>query len=227
MELMRVPAGKFLMGSSPDNKKAFDSEKPQHSVDISYDYWMARFQVTNEQYNAYAGSQKLQHPVDGWQEKKAHPVVNVSWKDAMAYGEWLNNVLQRERPAGLVPCLPTEAEWEKAARGTEGHEFPWGNQFFKYNCNTREGHKGRTTSVGTYSPRGDSPFGIADMVGNVSEWTHSLMKKYPYNAADGREDENASGDRVNRGGSFLDKVYFARCACRGHFHGINNSLGFL
>jgi formylglycine-generating enzyme required for sulfatase activity len=215
MELMRVPAGKFLMGSKADHKMAPDDEKPQHHVDIPYDYWMARFPVTNELYDAYIKSKGIKHPVSGWEKKKNHPVVNVSWSDAMAYCQWLNDPLKSKLPSSVVLRLPTEAEWEKAARGGDGREYPWGNEFDKNKCNTMEGGKGGTTPVGLYSPGGDSSCGCADMAGNVWEWTHSLMKKYPYKATDGCENEKAPGTRVLRGGSFYSYGWGARCACRG------------
>jgi len=223
VEFMRVPAGKFLMGSTKENKLASD-EQPQHTVDIPYEYFMARFPVTNELYNAYFKARGNKHPVDGWGKKKDHPVVNVSWNDAMEYCKWLNDLLKAELPSGLVLRLPTEAEWEKAARWKpspsgrgqgegEALEWPWGNDFDKNKCNSTGG-KGGTTSVGLYSRQGDSPFGCADMAGNVREWTHSLFKPYPYKANDGREHENASGRRVLRGGSFYINERFARCASR-------------
>jgi formylglycine-generating enzyme required for sulfatase activity len=221
MEFLRVPAGKFLMGSQNGNKLAYDDERPQHTVDIPYDYWMARFPVTNAQY-----SQFKKKDFDKGEEN--HPVVRVSWNDAMAYCQWLNKLLKAELPSGLVLRLPTEAEWEKAARGTDGREYPWGNQFDENKCNTRQGGKKDTTSVGLYSPQGDSPYGCADMSGNVWEWTHSLMKPYPYNVKDRREDEKASGFRVLRGGSFLDLVRHARCAYRlgSGIVNFSSSIGF-
>ncbi|MBI5822997.1 MAG: SUMF1/EgtB/PvdO family nonheme iron enzyme [Chloroflexi bacterium] len=131
MDFMRVPAGKFLMGSTKENKFADDGEQPQHTVEIPHDFWMARFPVTNELYSAYADSKGIKHPVSGWEKKKDHPVAKVKWTDAMAYCQWLNDLLKAELPSGLILHLPTEAEWEKAARGTDGFEYPWGNQFDK------------------------------------------------------------------------------------------------
>ena len=133
-ELMHVSAGKFLMGSKGNNKLADEDQKPQHNVDIPYDYWMARFPVTNELYNAYVKARGAKHPMNDWSKKIDHPVVKVSWKDAMAYCRWLSDSLKSELPLGLVLRLPTEAEWEKAARGTDGYEYPWGNEFDENKC---------------------------------------------------------------------------------------------
>jgi formylglycine-generating enzyme required for sulfatase activity len=214
MEFMRVPKGKFLMGSMDDDKSAYDDEKKQHAVDLPYDYWMVRYLVTNELYNDYVKAKGIKHPVDDWQQKKDHPVVSVSWKDAVVYCQWLNKLLRAELHTELVLRLPTESEWEKAARGIDGREYPWGNTFDKNKCNTREGGKGGTTPVGLYSPQGDSPYGCADMSGNAWEWTHSLFNPYPYQLSDERENEKASGARPLRGGSFMYAKKNARCACR-------------
>ncbi len=223
MEFMCVPAGKFLMGS----ENGYGDEKPQHTVELP-DYWIARYPLTNELYNTYAKSKGIKHPVDDWEKKKDHPVVYVKWTEAMEYCQWVNNLLKKELPSGLVLRLPTEAEWEKAARGTDGREYPWGSQFDKNKCNTKEGGKLDTTSVGLYSPQGDSHYGCADMSGNVWEWTHSLKKKYPYNVKDGREDEKVSDIHVLRGGSFGYSYQDARCACRFAYSifGVYNYLGF-
>jgi formylglycine-generating enzyme required for sulfatase activity len=214
IEFVRIPAGKFLMGSKKDNKLAYDDEKPQHTIEIPYDYLMARFPVTNEQYAAFVGAGR--HPVSGWKKRQDHPVFEVSWQDAMAYCRWLNDLLSGKLPQGLVLRLPTEAEWEKAARATDGREWPWGSEFDKHKCNSFEGGKGVMTPVGLYSPQGDSPYGCADMAGNVWEWTHSLYKPYPYKADDGREDEKrGAARRVLRGGAFFNLVRLTRCAFRG------------
>jgi formylglycine-generating enzyme required for sulfatase activity len=149
----------------------------------------------------------------------------VKWTDAMEYCKWLNNKLKAELPSGLVVRLPTEAEWGKASRGTDGREYPWGNEFDKDKCNSSKGSKrGSTTPVGLYSPQGDSPYGCADMAGNVWEWTHSLKKDYPYSFDDNREFEKNSVIHVLRGGSFFVNEVGARCAyCNDgdlmYFHG--------
>ena len=226
IEFVKVPKGLFLMGSKKDNELAWDDEKPQHTVDIPYDYWMARFPLTNEQYAVCIGEGK--HPVKDWEKKRDHPVANVSWQEAMAYCKRLNDLVKGELPQGFVLRLPSEAEWEKAARGTDGREWPWGNEFDKNKCNSGEGGKGGTTPVGACSPAGDSPYGCADMVGNVWEWTRSLFRPYPYKADDGREDKQATGLRLLRGGSFNSSRLGARCAFRLRYlpNYADVSLGF-
>jgi formylglycine-generating enzyme required for sulfatase activity len=224
MEFCRIPAGSFLIGSKNDDKDADDNEKPQHMVKIPYDYWLARFTVTNEQYGAFVRAKGGQHPVSYWRQKKDHPVVNVSWQNAVEYCRWFNSFWQAMpvqpilsfgiRLSSLVLRLPTEAEWEKAACATDGRLYPWGSQFDRNKCNTIESGKGYTTPVGAYSPAGDSPYGCADLGGNVWEWTHSLFKKYPYKVNDGRETEHKAGNRVLRGGAFSDFSRFARCVYR-------------
>jgi formylglycine-generating enzyme required for sulfatase activity len=217
MEFCRIPAGAFLMGSEEGkDSQAEDDEKPQSSIDIPYDYWMTRFPVTNEQYNEFVRAQNESHPVPGWESRRDHPVVNVSWVDAMTYCRWLNDSLERELPADLALRLPTEAEWEKAARGTDERIFPWGDAPDKGKCNTDEIITGGTTPAGSYSPQGDSPYGCADMSGNVWEWTHSLYEPYPYRADDGREDKDADGLRALRGGSWVSALEGARISSRGN-----------
>lgn len=242
-----VPKGKFLMGSRKDNKLAYDDEKEQHTVEIAKDYWIGQFPVTNAQFAKFIEAAKYQtlaekeggwsgsgfekgydwrHPLgpkDSFEKKLDHPVVQIAWQDALAFCEWLNQIKEVNLPDGYKFRLPTEAEWEKAARGEYGNEWPWGNEFDASKCNSSEGGKGGTTPVGAYSPAGDSPYGAADMVGNVWEWTQSVFKDYPYQAGDGREDLKASGSRVVRGGSFLDDSRNARCAYRnGSYPALRN-----
>ena len=219
VEFVRIPAGKFLMGSKDDNNLAQDSEKPQHTVELPYDYWLARYPVTNEQFAKFVEEAAYRFSLDkNWKKKADHPVVNVSWHDGMEYCQWLNTLVRdaSQQPSqGLVVRLPTEAEWEKAARGEYGNEWPWGNEFDPRKCNSSEGNKGGTTPVGAYSPQGDSPYGVADMAGDVWEWCHSLYQSYPYRAADGRESEDANaGGRVLRGGAFDYDQRYARAAYR-------------
>ena len=231
LELVRVPAGEFLMGSDPaKDSGAYPGEQPQHPVHVS-EFYMGRYPVTNEQYAAFV--QATGHEAPGrWKGNKIpsgrenHPVVNVSWRDVRAFCEWLS------QETGQSFRLPTEAEWEKAARGglqipnpkfqtpseienpQPGRAYPWGDEFDKARCNTSESGIDTTTPVGKYSPAGDSPYGCADMAGNVWEWTSSLYRDYPYQADDGREDPASSDLRVLRGGSFYLAQVFARCAYR-------------
>ncbi len=201
MEFMRVPAGKFLMGISGNIEHA------QHKVDIQYGFWMGRFPVTNVQYNQFTNKEFEKG-------KENHPVIHVSWDDAQGYIKQMNKGFAFQLPAGYVFCLPSEAEWEKAARGETGIIYPWGNEFDKNKCNSSEGKIKSTSPVGFYSPSGDSPYGCADMSGNVWEWVNSVYETYPYVASDGRESEKVSGWRVLRGGSFDDEAPKMRCDIR-------------
>lgn len=209
-----IPAGSFVMGSRDDNKSAQDNERPQHSVTLK-DYRLARYPVTNENFAAFVSAAKYKSEAVQ-SDKPDHPVVNVSWLDAVAYCQWLTQELQTKKiitPKEIVR-LPTEAEWEKAARGEFGKEYPWGDAFDAAKCNTRESGIGGTSPVGKFSPQGDSPYGVADMAGNVWEWVSSVYKAYSYDATDGREDPNANALRVVRGGSCDNISWYCRAACR-------------
>jgi formylglycine-generating enzyme required for sulfatase activity len=201
-EMVTVPAGEFVMGS----------EKPVHRVHLDA-YAIGKYPVTNAQYQRFVevtGREPPRHWENGkpvpWMAN--HPVVYVSWRDAQAYCRWLSET------TGGIYRLPTEAEWEKAARGSEDErEWPWGNEFDAQRANTLEGRGDwQTTPVGMYSD-GASPYGVMDMAGNVWEWTSSLYKPYRYDPGDGREDPEAAV-RVLRGGSWFDDRGYARCASR-------------
>ncbi len=241
VEFTRIPAGKFLMGSHDGDNLSDEHERPQHSVDIPYDYWMAKSPVTNAQFACFVEATKYVTTAEkegGWSTKESKlvkgvdwrhpldpesipkyqgscPVVQVSWLDALEYCKWLNSVIASDIQVMQAQVrLPSEAEWEKAARGKYRSEWPWGNEFDKTACNSSEGNKRSSTPVGVYSPRGDSPYGVADMAGNVWEWCHSLFRPYPYDPNDGRESETELGARVMRGGSFYNAQRLARCAFR-------------
>jgi formylglycine-generating enzyme required for sulfatase activity len=265
MEFVKVPHGEFLMGSTDQDKGAGAGEKPQHKINIPYDFLMARFPVMNALFETFVKktSHKTKAEKDGfgyvlngkewvktdganWAHPRGpeteitglanHPVVQVIWKDAQAFCDWLNREHGTTIPRGMVFRLPTEAEWEKAARGTDGRIYPWGDDFNQKNCNSNEGGLGRTSPVGLYSPHGDSPFGCADVSGNVWEWTASLWGKdwdkpsygYPYNPRDGRENQKANDDilRILRGGSFGDGARNVRVAVRGRLTDVLNYPGF-
>ncbi|MFZ5904541.1 MAG: P-loop NTPase fold protein [Chloroflexota bacterium] len=189
---MPVPAGKFLMGSRKDNKRAFDDEKEQHTVEIAQNYWIGQFPITNAQFARFIEATKYQtlaekeggwtgskyekgydwrHPLgpkDSFEKKLDHPVVQINWHEALAFCEWLDQIKDVNLPKGYTFRLPTEAEWEKAARGEYGNEWPWGNDFDQNKCNSSEGGKGGTTPVGAYSPAGDSPYGAAGWCSRLS-----------------------------------------------------------
>jgi formylglycine-generating enzyme required for sulfatase activity len=215
LQFVKIPAGKFIMGSKDNNQLAYDDERPQHTLELP-EYWMAKYPLTNEQYVTFKGQGEQLEP--DWEEKKNHPVVNVSWQDAMQYCQWFNITYAEDlKKHALTLHLPTEAQWEKAARGEYGNEWPWGNEFDEDRCNSAGGKnpKRNTTPVNAY-PQGESPYGVADMAGNVWEWTHTLFKAYPYLADDSREGEKDSSNRVLRGGSFNRYRGLVRCASRHH-----------
>jgi len=214
-----VPSGPFWMGSGRRrDSQASDDELPQHEVTLP-GYWIGRYPVTVAQFQAFVEAsghrpgdpRSLKGPDD-------HPVAWVTWYDALAFCRWLS-----ER-VGIPVMLPSEAEWEKAARGTDGRIYPWGDEPPDKGRCSFENHVRGTTPVGRYSPQGDSPYGCADMAGNVWEWTRSLWGedlrkpdfKYPYDPEDGRENLGTGRDvrRVLRGGAFLDEDRRVRCAAR-------------
>lgn len=206
-----VSAGPSQMGGTGE-----DGEGPVHTVMLPT-YAIGTFPVIVAEYACFVHAGHAPPPDGGvttWPRQLTaldYPVVNVSWRSAVAYAAWLS-----ER-TGQRWRLASEAEWEKAARwdGATGtaREYPWGDAFDPIRCNTRESGQGGATPVGTY-PNGASPYGAQDMAGNVREWTSSLHVPYPYQAGDGRERLDAPGERVLRGGSWFNFAGDARAAYR-------------
>ena len=220
-EWVEIPAGAFTMGSDKGNS----AEQPVHALSLPA-YAIARVPVTNAQYLLFVTATGYSAPPH-WRENRppkgleSHPVVNVSWDDAMAYCRWLREV------TGKPITLPSEAEWEKAARGgQDAWEYPWGDAFDRLRCNGKELGLGTTTPVGIF-PDGASPYGVLDMSGNVWEWTRTIwgdwdgkdfqsVFRYPYEPEDGREDMRQKDERVRflRGGAWWNDAPALRCAAR-------------
>lgn len=243
-----VPAGAFLMGSK-DDPMAWDDEEPQHRQHVPYAYWIARYPVTNAQFDAFVATggygqrrywreaaaagywqdgqvtmnrdeEPRDRPVDPSEPLNLanHPVINVSWYEALAFCRWLTEKMGKwtnGQVSGLQVRLPTEAEWEKAARGTDGRLFPWGNQAGPNRANYRDTGIGATSAVGCF-PDGASPYGVLDLSGNVWEWCQTVWlgnyEGYERNAV---QSTGASGSRVLRGGAFRSNEWAVRCASRG------------
>lgn len=220
-----VPPGDFLMGSNDTNTDANMSEKPQHTVCVS-GFWIMRVPVTNAQYKAAVEARACTPPDNNrWENPQfaKHPVTDITWYQARDYARWVGG------------RLPTEAEWEKAARGTDGRIYPWGNNEPKPTLLNYYGSGlGIWTDVGS-CPEGASPYGCLDMAGNVWEWTSSLYEAYPYKSTLGnvseetnnlredyyenesiREDPDLPRRRVERGGAFDCKLESVRCAFRSY-----------
>ncbi len=211
-DMVLIPAGEFLMGSDPEqDREAYEAEQPQHGVFLP-DFHIARMPITNAQYAAFVKASGYEAP-NRWEDgafpegKEDYPVVYISWYDATVYCKWLSD------KNGKVYRLPSEAEWEKAARGTDGRIYPWGNAWDPDRCNSHESGPGDITPVDTH-PNGASPYGILDMAGNTWEWTWSLYRPYPYDPMDGREYPRAFGERVLRSGAFYSGARRVRCAYR-------------
>jgi formylglycine-generating enzyme required for sulfatase activity len=246
LNFVRIPAGEFIIGSKRQaDPEASEAEMPQHVLSVS-EFYIMRYPVTNAQYLQFMEATGHRAPlfwVDGkYPSGQAdHPVAGVNFLDAAAFCLWAVQI------TGLPVRLPTEPEWEKAARGPDGRVYPWGNQWEPGRCNNASGKETRdgamplgTTPVTKYSPQGDSPYGVADLAGNVQEWVSSLYRGYPYNPEDGREElvhrldslsalprfhETGATSMVNsseaafdksilRGGSWREGRFLNRCAYR-------------
>ena len=227
-EMVFVPAGEFVMGS----EELGDDERPAHRVYLD-DFWIDRYEVTNERFARFVAATGYQTEAEkrgwGWvwmgseweeiegadwrhprgpdssiEDKKDHPVVLISWHDADAYC----------RRAGKH--LPSEAQWEKAARGADGRRYAWGDEFDSSKANTKESRRGDTAPVGSFSSQGDSPYGASDMTGNVREW---VVDWYGSNYYSQSPSDNPTGPitgtyKVLRGGSWSLNQFYARVSFR-------------
>lgn len=192
--MIEIPAGLFIMGSDEGDPE----DSPAHGVDLPA-FEIDRFEVTNADYAVFeaetgyvtfAEKQGFSTWRDMWGAgKDNHPVVMVTWHDAQAYCQWLGK------------RLPTEAEWEKAVRGTDARIFPWGNEWDPDKANVKERGLRGTAAVGSFGA-GASPYGVDDMVGNVWEWTADWYLPYPGNATD--DPYYGEKFRVTRGGGWFD-----------------------
>lgn len=222
---VQIPKGSCWIGSTA--KETDDDEKLQAYVRFPA-FRIMRFPVTHAQYAAFAKEKGYPAPTSeysseySWSDghpprgKENHPVVLVSFGDAMAFCEWLSGKL------GVEVRLPTEGEWEYAAKGPQGKEererdYPWGGPFDPEKCNTSESGIGGTSPVGIF-PDGARPDGPEEMAGNVWEWTASAYRKYPYSLTDDdgweKRRKNTDSGRSVRGGSWNDPQDGARCAFR-------------
>jgi len=200
-ELVFISGGAFKMGGTGEH-----DGKPVHEQQVE-GFWLGRSEVTNAQYGKFL--EATDHRVPRyWDDDKYNqpdqPVVSVTWHDAIAYCNW----------AGVR--LPTEAEWEYAARGGKQYEYGTSTGELSHDLANYEGSGGKDTWNDRTAPVGSfpaNPFSLYDMCGNVLEWCSSLYKPYPYKADDGREDVAAEGWRVLRGGAF-DSTLLARCVYR-------------
>ncbi len=235
--MVRVPAGEFSMG----NDDGGQHEKPLHKVFLD-SYYIELHEVTNAEYHVFwiadGGANSDHTPVsygaklglENWptiaKTKPDQPVVGVSWHDAVAYAKWVGK------------RLPTEAEWEKAARGTDRRLWPWGNAFSlrirgtKIHANVWnnvDGYQDGPAPVGTY-PTGASPYGVLDMAGNVWEWVSDWYSESYYHWGPSRNAKGPKhgGRRVVRGGSWANGAQMTQCSNRmGHYPAVGTSfIGF-
>lgn len=225
-ELVEIPAGPFLMGADPTtDPDAYDNERwsptaAQGTVDLPT-FYIARHEVTVAQFSAFAGAGTWRVDPRALEAPPDHPVAFVSWPDALAYGRWLEAELKRSASVptwlrarldeGWRVTLPTEAQWEKAARGADGRRFPWGHDPDPARANYQ---RAGTAPVGRFACP-ECPFGLADMSGNVWEWTASPYQPYPWAADNLRARIDDEALWVMRGGHFGDPARLVRTTTRG------------
>lgn len=246
IEWREVEAGPFIMGSRKHHDQhAADNELPQFVCTlIRQPYRISRYPITVAQYRAFVEADGYQEPrywsAAGWAWRLQHhilspnfyygsfntpnhPQVGVSWYEAMAFCAWLTEQV------GYTVRLPTEAEWERAARHTDGRIYPWGNTFEARRCNSNEVGLGGTAAVGSF-PSGDAHCGAADLAGNVWEWCSTVWQANYEGYEEKVNDSPAGNDRrVLRGGAFYNSSNLLRCASRNFYASPSNrysSIGF-
>jgi formylglycine-generating enzyme required for sulfatase activity len=205
--VVKVPAGAFLMGSAEGVGEA--NERPQHEVDLP-EFMIDKTEVTWRQFRKYAEAKNVQlPPAPIWGRLEDYPISFVLLAEASAYCEW----------AGAR--LPSEAEWEKAARGTDGRRYPWGDDWDPTRCNTISGGMHRPEAAGSL-PDCVSPYGVLDMAGSVQEWTADLYKDYVgSDVLSDTGEQVRSGLYVMRGGGWMSQPTWARTTYR-HKRGPNS-----
>lgn len=225
-EFVEIAAGPFWMGADrARDPQALDNERwspaqTEGSVDLPL-FYIARHEVTVAQFAAFVKATSWKVDPRALTGAASHPVAFVSWPDALAYCRWLSATLPRSAgvPApiqallreGWRVTLPNEAEWEKAARGTDRRIYPWGDQPRRDRANYESKS---TTPVGQFACP-ECAYGLADMSGNVWEWTSSPYQPYPYDASDDRADLNVDALWVMRGGHYGDPARLVRTTARG------------
>lgn len=212
-----IPPGPFKMGSTGEEGRVGMSvgvdELPQHTVELK-GFYIDQFELTNRKYKEFVDAARYLSPRDPYEGKYSWkdnfpppgqedlPVTYVSWYDADAYCKWAGK------------RLPTESEWEKAARGTDGRQWPWGNVFNEVACNTKYLGTGEIQSVGK-RPDDRSPYAVYDMCGNVSEWTSSWYQPYPGSTL--QRESYGEISRITRGGSWvMPYIPYSRAAYRAN-----------
>jgi formylglycine-generating enzyme required for sulfatase activity len=276
MEFCLVPSGPFWMG---------ERDEKHLNECLNYDYWIGRYPVIQAHFSAFVEAGGYREPrywwdahgvwksgqIKEWRDDTPrdrpvnygepynlanHPVVGVTWYKALAFTRWLSEQWRDNLPERWGAHLPSEAEWEKAARGGmdipakaiilsagavhSRHNlslarnpqakrlYPWDNEPDPNRANYDDSKVNASSAVGCF-PSGVSPYGCEEMSGNVWEWCHSLYRSYPYRADDGREDESGSDPRVWRGGAFYVNARNVRCAYRNYLgvpDDLHDFLGF-
>ncbi|MBC7250694.1 MAG: formylglycine-generating enzyme family protein [Anaerolineae bacterium] len=216
--MVEIPAGPFIMG----NDSGRQDEAPAHEVDLPA-FEIDKFEVTNADFAVFVEETGYQTDAEKqglsriWKDaaegKDNHPVVYVSWNDATAYCQWLGK------------RLPTEAEWEKAARGTDGRLYPWGDEYDASKLNGKDSGIRGTTAVGSFAD-GASPYGVMDMAGNVWEWTADWYEAYPGSSY--QSPYYGQQFKVVRGGGWFETAEFVRTTARNATSdtAANDDLGF-